>query len=145
MVFRFPNNPSVDFIKRVVGVPGDRIRYENKILYVNDVPMEQSFLENTSDVDLMSGQIHDVKELTENLNNTPHKIWLNFEQGTDKKEVVVPEGHYFTMGDNRDYSDDSRYWGFVPQELILGKADYIWMSWDFLNKDVRWKRIGTNL
>ena len=144
MVFRFPKNTSVDFIKRVVGVPGDKLRYENKILYVNDQPLDQKFLENTADIDL-TGHSQDVKELEEKIDNKLHKIWLNFEQGDDKKEIVVPEGHYFTMGDNRDYSDDSRYWGFVPDALILGRADYIWMSWDTLNKDVRWKRIGSNL
>lgn len=144
MVFRFPKDTSIDFIKRVIGVPGDKIRYENKILYINDEPMTQEFVENTRDVDL-TGRSYDVKELSENLGDKIHKVWINKEQGNDKKEIIVPEGHYFMMGDNRDASDDSRFWGFVPQELILGKASYIWMSWDMLNKDVRWKRIGRSL
>ena len=144
IVFRYPNDTSIDFIKRVVGVPGDKIRYENKIVYINDEPMTQTFIENTQDVDL-SGHTHEVKELSENLYNTLHKIWINQDQGDDKKEVTVPAGHYFMMGDNRDASDDSRFWGFVSQELILGKASYIWMSWDMVNKDVRWKRIGRSL
>lgn len=144
MVFRFPKNPSIDFIKRVVGVPGDRIRYENKMLYINGQPMKQTFLENTSDIDL-SGNSQEVKELEENLDSVLHKIWINFEQGEDKKEIIVPKGHYFMMGDNRDYSDDSRFWGFVPEDLILGRANYVWMSWDMFNKDIRWHRIGTSL
>lgn len=142
MVFRYPKDTSLDFIKRVIGVPGDKIRYENKIVYVNDKPLDQQFLENTADVDL-SGYSQDVKELSEKIDDKIHKVWINAGQGEDKKEIVVPPGHYFTMGDNRDASDDSRYWGFVSQDLIVGKASYIWMSWDMLNKDIRWKRIGS--
>lgn len=144
MVFRYPKNTSVDFIKRVIGLPGDKIRYENKILYINGHPMKQEFIENTSDIDLM-GHSLEVKELSENLENSNHKIWLNLEQGHDKQELVVPAGHYFMMGDNRDASEDSRFWGFVPEALILGKASRIWMSWDMLNKDIRWKRIGSEI
>ncbi len=144
MVFRYPKNTSVDFIKRVIGVPGDKIRYENKTLYINDKPIKQEFVENTSDIDL-NGHAMDVKEFSENLKDADHKIWLHFDEGVDQKELVVPAGHYFMMGDNRDASEDSRFWGFVPEELILGKASRIWMSWDMLNKDIRWKRVGSKI
>jgi len=141
MVFRYPKDTSVYFIKRVVGVPGDIIKYENKILYINGKPMNQNFVENTMDVDL-SGRTQEVKELVEDLDNHAHKIWLSLDQGHDIKELVVPAGHYFMMGDNRDASEDSRYWGFVSDDLLIGRASRIWMSWDGLNKVIRWKRIG---
>jgi signal peptidase I len=125
MVFRFPNEPSVNFIKRVVGLPGDTIRYEDKQLYVNGEPVPNRLLEtNPSE---QPGE----ELLKEFLGEQPHRIYNNPQDpGPRVRELEVPEGHYFTLGDNRDHSNDSRYWGFVPEENIVGRAFAVWMHWD---------------
>ncbi|MBH8580386.1 signal peptidase I [Halomonas pacifica] len=125
MVFRFPEEPSVNFIKRVVGLPGDRIRYEGKQLYVNGEAVPKSLLEE--------GPAEAPRErlLEERLGEVAHLIYNNPQDpGPQVRELVVPEGHYFTLGDNRDHSNDSRYWGFVPEENIVGRAFAVWMHWD---------------
>ena len=141
LIFRFPKDTSVDFIKRVIGVPGDTIRYDNKTIYLNDKPLPQTYLGTNIDRD-QSGQRHQVKWFDEKIDDKTHAIYLHPEQGRDMQEITVPPGHYFVMGDNRDNSEDGRVWGFVPEDLILGKAFLIWMSWDQADKDVRWHRIG---
>lgn len=125
MVFRFPEEPSVNFIKRVVGLPGDRIRYEGKQLYVNGEPVTKALIEEGPE--LSPQQLL----LEEQLGEVSHFIYNNpRDPGPQMREVVVPEGHYFTMGDNRDHSNDSRYWGFVPADNIVGRAFAVWMHWD---------------
>lgn len=125
MVFRFPDEPSVNFIKRVVGLPGDRIRYEDKQLYINGEPVAKTLVEEgpeTAPQELL---------LQEQLGSANHSIYNNPRApGPQMGEVEVPEGHYFMMGDNRDHSNDSRYWGFVPEENIVGRAFAVWMHWD---------------
>ncbi|MCG6657890.1 signal peptidase I [Halomonas campisalis] len=125
MVFRFPNEPSVNFIKRVVGLPGDTLRYEDKQLYVNGEPVPKRLLEESPDG--ARGELL----LEELLGERSHRIYNNpRDPGPRVRELVVPEGHYFTLGDNRDHSNDSRYWGFVPEENIVGRAFAVWMQWD---------------
>ncbi|BCB62572.1 MULTISPECIES: signal peptidase I [Halomonadaceae] len=125
MVFRFPEEPSVNFIKRVVGLPGDRIRYEGKQLYVNGEPVSKALIEEGP---MLSPQ---QLLLEEELGDVSHFIYNNpRDPGPQMREVVVPQGHYFMMGDNRDHSNDSRYWGFVPEENIVGRAFAVWMHWD---------------
>lgn len=125
MVFRFPNEPSVNFIKRVVGLPGDRIRYEGKQLYVND----QAVTKTLTDPSPIGAP--DLVRLEEQLDGERYSIYNNpGNPGARLRDVVVPEGHYFTMGDNRDHSNDSRYWGFVPEANIVGEAFAVWMHWD---------------
>lgn len=125
MVFRFPDEPSVNFIKRVVGLPGDRIRYEGKQLYVNGDPVAKQMIEEGPD-----GSPEQLL-LAESLGESEHTIYNNpRDPGPQMREVEVPEGHYFMMGDNRDHSNDSRYWGFVPEENIVGRAFAVWMHWD---------------
>ncbi|MFC0250391.1 signal peptidase I [Massilia consociata] len=143
MVFKYPKDMSQDYIKRVIGVPGDKISYENKRLTVNGKPVEYTPLD-----DYLDDQ-HPVyhKQFTEHLASTPHRI-LNTEGkrtldlgavenfpnreacdfSYDKFTCIVPEGNYFMMGDNRDNSADSRYWGFVPDKNIVGKAIVVWMN-----------------
>ncbi|CAN5746076.1 signal peptidase I [soil metagenome] len=150
MVFKYPKNPSLDYIKRVVGVPGDKITYKNKRLSVNGKDISYEVLPDFLDDERLSYS----SQLKENLTGTKHRI-LNdvqmpaFVRNPDQfpyRELcsydesgfscTVPEAQYFMMGDNRDNSLDSRYWGFVPDENIVGKAFFIWMN--FSNP----KRIG---
>jgi signal peptidase I len=137
IVFKYPRDPSINFIKRCVGVPGDTLEIHNKQLYINGKPYE----------------------------NPPHAQFIFhrvFPEGYQDPRiqppgagnrdnygpVVVPEGSYFMMGDNRDNSEDSRFWGFLDRDLIVGKALIIYFSWDkneppwLLNKSIRWNRLG---
>ena len=143
MVFKYPKDMSQDYIKRVIGVPGDKITYENKRLTVNGKPVEYTALD-----DYLDDQ-HPIyhKQFMENLAGVPHRILNTDNKRTldlgavenfphreaceytyDKFTCIVPEGNYFMMGDNRDNSADSRYWGFVPDKNIVGKAIVVWMN-----------------
>ena len=140
VVFRFPEDPSTPFIKRVVGVPGDRIAYYDKILYVNDEPMEQSAVGRY--IGFGSGAVMTGASLSvERIAGDEHRILIQPEAHTVQGAAVVPAGHYFVLGDNRDNSRDSRYWGTVSEDLLIGKAFRIWMHWDF-GHGIDWKRIG---
>jgi signal peptidase I len=144
-VFRYPANPSIDFIKRIVGVPGDHVVYKNKTLYINGKKMKQTFIKNTFDYHA-DGTKYPAREMQENLNGIKHKI-IRRDPGyeTSNFDVVVPKGYYFAMGDNRDDSADSRFWGYVPEKNLIGKAFMIWMSWNGNRFRVRWNRIGDKL
>nr|WP_315238366.1 signal peptidase I [uncultured Albidiferax sp.] len=150
MVFRYPPKPSLDYIKRVVGVPGDEVAYINKRLTINGKALDTKAIPDFFDED----QMRYFKQFEESLGDKPHRL-LNdenrpaFVQGADDfafrqncqysvEGVVckVPEGQYFMMGDNRDNSLDSRYWGFVPDKNIVGKAFFVWMNFGNI------KRIG---
>ena len=152
MVFRYPPKPSLDYIKRVVGVPGDEVSYLNKKLTINGQPLSKSPLPDFFDEDAMRY----AKQFEEVTTGNKHYRLLNdddrpaFIPGADdfpfkqncrysSEGVVckVPEGQYFMMGDNRDNSLDSRYWGFVPEKNIVGKAFVVWMNFGNL------KRIGS--
>jgi signal peptidase I len=142
IVFRWPPNPSYDFIKRVVGVPGDHISYINKELYLNGKKVPQTFLQKSMAQDEMGGE-SSVDEMLEDLGGVKHYIFVNPDKSShDYKDIIVPQGMYFVMGDNRDDSADSRYWGFVPDKNIVGKAMLVWMSWGGLHHGVRWDRVG---
>ena len=154
MVFRYPKDTSVDYIKRVVGVPGDEISFRNQQLYVNGVaaPMQQVPPPGFYDEDLRQY----FPEFKEKLGNVEHDILLdprsqpyygpedkitfpfreNCRYSAEGVTCKVPPGNYFMMGDNRDNSQDSRFWGFVPDENIVGKAFFVWMNFGNL------KRIG---
>lgn len=137
-VFRWPPNPTYDYIKRVIGVPGDKIAYRNKVLSINGQEMKQTFVEYTTDES--SGRA--VAKYRETLNGVTHDIYVRPDVAATDFEVVVPEGSYFMMGDNRDDSADSRYWGFVSDEYLRGKALLVWMSWNNNLGSIRWSRIG---
>jgi len=144
VVFRYPKDPSVDYIKRVVGLPGDRIGYYNKILHINGKPIAQVpagvFVGKGSGVS-MSG----AGERQEQLGDVQHQILVMPRTPGLEGEFVVPENEYFVMGDNRDNSNDSRYWGTVPEENLVGKAFRIWMNWDSANGGIEWDRIGRKI
>jgi len=153
MVFRYPPRPSQDYIKRVVGVPGDEVAYRNKRLTINGQPVATHEMPDFFDEEAMRY----FKQYGESLGATPHRMIIDNERrgGFSEAEIgdfpfrqncrysvegfvcKVPEGHYFMMGDNRDNSLDSRYWGFVPDQNIVGKAFFVWMNFGNL------KRIGS--
>ncbi len=145
MVFRWPPNPSYDFIKRVIGLPGDKISYENKVLYINGEKIPQTLIKNEVDKD-ESGTSWQVELKQEDLLGIKHDIYQTPEKSNDDfHDVVVPEGMFFVMGDNRDGSADSRFWGFVPEANIVGKATLVWMSWNSDKHNIRWDRIGKKI
>lgn len=151
MVFKYPKDMTQDYIKRVIGVPGDKITYENKRLTVNDKPVTYASMGDYLDDESLEYQ----QQYLESLPNVQHRILTNKNKRTidlgavdsfphrdacvysyEKFTCIVPEGNYFMMGDNRDNSADSRYWGFVPNKNIVGKAFFVWMNLG------NWKRIG---
>ena len=145
IVFRYPPNPSVDYIKRVIGVPGDKISYIDKELYINGNKIPQTFLASISTTDETNEAVT-VEEKEEDLMGVKHRIYLDpSRRSQDYKDYEVPKGMYFVMGDNRDDSADSRYWGFVDNKNIIGKAVVVWMSWDGMQKGVRWHRLGKSI
>ncbi len=154
VVFKYPQNPSVDYIKRVVGVPGDRIGYRNKVLYVNGEAQKQTPLGVYSGVG-SGARESGVLENMEALGEREHRVLVNpltpdFGFGCQvllRGDIEVPDGHYFAMGDNRDNSNDSRCWGLVPEQNLVGKAFAIWMSWDSNRPGfpVAWERIGNRI
>jgi signal peptidase I len=172
VVFKYPENPQIDYIKRVIGLPGDRIIYRNKSLYIKRacleidkkcpdyVQIQQDFVGKYEGPDAEFG----MNEFESKMLNKSHQVMNDshilprvshyFSQpGTAADEFLVPEKHYFVMGDNRDNSLDGRFWGFVPEDNLVGEAVAIWMSFDFNRSEesilpqwvptgIRFERIG---
>jgi signal peptidase I len=137
VVFRAPPEPSTPFIKRVVGLPGDEIRYKEKVLYVNGRRVAQEQIGTYSGVG-SGAEMSGTSLRQELLPDAPHEILIRqLPRGlrafppAHPDRWVVPQGHYFVLGDNRDHSHDSRFWGFVPDENLVGKAFVIWFNWDW--------------
>ena len=151
MVFKFPKDPSLDYIKRVVGVPGDKVIYKNKHLTINGKDLDYTKLPDYLDEERLSYYSHYQENLTGVshgiLNDDRSPAYVPSPDAFPQHELcsynlegfacTVPVGHYFMMGDNRDNSLDSRYWGFVPDKNIVGKAFFVWMNLANL------KRIGS--
>lgn len=137
-VFRWPPNPAFDYIKRVVGVPGDHVIYHNKTLTINGKEATRTFLNFT--VDESSGA--SVTKYSENLNGIVHDIYIRPSSPAVDFDIVVPPGYYFMMGDNRDDSADSRFWGLVADDMLRGQAFLVWMSWNTNTGWFRWSNIG---
>ena len=148
IVFRYPNYEhsaaysGVDFIKRVVALPGDTISYEKDQLTVNGETVDYRKIGAYQGVDsgkAMSGYRH-IREL---IDQADYDILLHpLGHSRELSKTTVPEGHYFVMGDNRPHSSDSRFWGYVPENYILGKAIGIWMHWDWNHNTMQFSRIG---
>lgn len=150
MVFKSPTDSVTPFIKRVIGVPGDEIRYHRKTLYINGVLVAQEVQGVFTGVGSGAGMTG-ASWRRELLEGAPHDILVrerrrrlsNFTDGSEG-QWVVPPGHYFMMGDNRDNSHDSRFWGFVPDHMIIGKAFMIWFNWDW-GHGINFGRIGDSI
>jgi signal peptidase I len=136
VVFRYPEDPTVAYIKRIVGLPGDRLEYRNKQLYINGEPMPQSVLPADNAVVMQGEELR-----LEEIDNVSHNILVKAGKGMSWS-YVVPEGHYFALGDNRDNSRDSRFWGPLPEENLIGEAFLIWMNWDCITLQGQCSRIG---
>ena len=159
MVFRYPAKPTIDYIKRVVGVPGDEVAYLNQRLYLNGKLVEtqpmQEFYDEDGSRSTREDAMHYLPQFKEKLDSKEHRILVdvkrpsyvmphenfpfkeNCRYSAEGVSCKVPAGHYFMMGDNRDNSEDSRFWGFVPDENIVGKAFFIWMNFG------NYKRFGS--
>lgn len=157
MVFHFPEDPAVDYIKRVIGLPGDELVYRNKRLWINGV---EQVLQRDGDYNYVESELRfmHTERYVEDLGGRKHAVLLNPEMpqvhlanvanfpqyercsyAENEIRCTVPAGHYFMMGDNRDNSKDSRYWGFVPDEMVVGKAFFIWMNFS------EYARIGSKI
>lgn len=159
MVFRYPGDPSLDYIKRVIGVPGDVVEYRNKKLTINGKPVSTvvsgsysyvgnglNYITAAVNNERLNGVEHTM--MTEpdkpsvyptQVVNFPGRENCSYNAEGEGFVCKVPQGEYFMMGDNRDASNDSRYWGFVPDANIVGKAFFIWMNFDAFS------RIGTSI
>jgi len=132
LVFKYPQDPERDFIKRVIGLPGETLEVRDKKVFINGKPLNESY-------------VHFLFPPEE---RAPGDVSFDFTEKSDYGPVTVPDRHYFMMGDNRDNSEDSRYWGFMPADYIKGKALFVYFSFADKGEEgpgllggVRWKRL----
>ena len=144
IVFKYPENPKIDFIKRIIALPGDTVQVKDDVVYLNGKPLPKKkdgiYSEHGEHV-----QIY-IECTTRKYHNHQKYCYKTMEiyenEGKDFGPIKVPEGHYFVMGDNRDNSRDSRFWGFVPDDYIIGRAFIIYFSVDLQKPMIRFNRIG---
>ena len=134
VVFRFPDDPSEYFVKRVVGLPGDRIRIATRVVYVNDVPLDEPYVQHLYLNQVRSGD-NFPPAFPELLRGMTREWSAELPTHVADGELVVPPGNFFVMGDNREQSLDSRFWGFVPQEYMSGRPFIIYVSFDRTRDD----------
>jgi signal peptidase I len=137
-VFHYPPDPSIDYIKRVVGLPGDKILYQDRQLFINGQKLDMTYLADYAYESAGLNQVH-AKRFEEQLGDVKHDLLIEENSMSREGAFEVPPGHYFAMGDNRDNSRDSRYWGFVPEHNLVGRAFFIWFNFD------QFGRIGTKI
>jgi signal peptidase I len=143
IVFRYPLNTALTYVKRAVGVPGDRIRIVNKRLWLNGKPLDEPYVQHIS---AYSDSYRDFFPSDPQGLPLPERAREMLAGQVRDGELIVPPGNYFALGDNRDTSEDSRYWGFVPRENIIGKPIVIWWSYDapterLQDRSLRWDDI----
>jgi signal peptidase I len=142
VVFRFPSDESLDYIKRVIGIPGDTIVIKGTQVFVNGKLLggKQIGIYKGKQSEYVGGIATEFKEQYADKNYSI--FWVKNRLSSNQQKYVVPAGHYFVMGDNRSNSNDSRYWGWVPEQNIKGKAVYIWLNWF---DEIDWSRVGSSL
>jgi len=141
VVFRYPGNPKIDYIKRIVGVPGDVVVWDNKSLSINGVVLQREAVGEYDALDQNNGS-HQTLRLKEDLLGVKHDVLFVPNSGGPQGSITVPEGSYFAMGDNRDMSNDGRMWGLVPEANLVGKAMYVWMHLNIGGDGFKFSRIG---
>lgn len=151
VVFSYPNQPHINYVKRVVGLPGDRVQLKKGRLFINEEPLKYVKLENQKGEN-PSPDLFDVYLEKASLEQSWKVIFQKTQQDKDFGPLVVPPGEVFLLGDNRDASDDSRYWGTVPMSQVVGKVALIWLSLDWQEKwggdrypSVRWERVFSSV
>jgi signal peptidase I len=142
VVFRFPDNPKIDYIKRLIGVPGDVVSWNDKTLTVNGVELNRNLVGDYVRPDQKTPPSIRLKE---DLLGVSHDILVTQERMGPTGSVTVPTGHYFMMGDNRDNSNDGRMWGLVPEGNVVGKATLVWMHMNFGGDGFNFSRIGNKM
>ena len=146
IVFKYPENEQKNFIKRVIGLPGDKIQIIDGRLFINDqtVPVSEQGVSSNSDEETGMAFAAKPKMYEEQLGTVQHRLqYLHDQRGYNFGPKLVPLESVFVMGDNRDNSQDSRVWGFVKFNKIIGRALIIYWSWDGNDRWVRWERIGS--
>jgi signal peptidase I len=143
IIFRYPEDPSTPFVMRVIGIPEDKIEYKDKIVRLNDKEITQKGIEKFigygSNARASGAIIHN-----EISGDARYQILNTPDRRTVDLSIIVPSEHFFVLGDNRDNSKDSRYWGFVPKENLIGKAKSIWFHWDNTN-GIEFSRLGKSI
>jgi len=134
VVFHYPVNPAQAFVKRVVALPGDRLRLINKRVYVNGIALDEPYVQHITSV---RDPYRDDFPRTQSAGyGVDAKWWKQMPRLVEENQLIIPEGNYFVLGDNRDDSQDSRYWGFVPRENIIGRPMLIYWSSTGLSNDL---------
>ncbi len=140
-VFKFPLDPKTPFIKRIIGLPGDTVLYSDKKLIINGEAV--GYVNKGTYMGKKSMRRYTgFTEYSEKISSIDNRILLNPDQFSTNVEFEVPDGQYFVLGDNRDNSRDSRFWGFVPEQNLMGKAFFIWMNWD---RGINFDRVGKRI
>ena len=142
-VFRFPDDPSIDYIKRIIGLPGDTIQLQGEQIFINGEPVSRQLLGSYAGSQ-KSYVGASANEFTESISDQSFQVlWFksNF-FATQSVTFTIPEDSYFVMGDNRNNSNDSRFWGFVPEHYLKGKAFLIWLNW---HNSINFDRIGIRI
>lgn len=147
VVFRKPGDEGVNYIKRVVGLPGDSVVYRSKQLFINGEAVPLEFRDPYTAADIKCGNPRSNEQrYLEKLNAEGHNVLIRSGYNNRKPQSwIVPEGQYFVMGDNRDNSNDSRVWGFVPEHNLVGKAVLVWLNFDYKHGCADWSRAGDSI